>query len=253
MMVSSKGTDSQRSAARWGAFVLVAALAAACGTEDPGERSDPVGSTGGTGAGGGGGSTPDPEGALLPWKPGNTWTYRVTVDGVVTEKVTTVGEEQVIGGAGPHAAELANHVVTSKLSGEDRTESWQAQVGDRVLRYRELSFHAQGGEPELEEHWDPYKLHIDGTAEHTVAGAQWTETYTETKTIPGGTPIPTSVTDAWTVEGVDVAITVPAGTFQTVVFVKLPAGKKYFYAPGIGKVKELGGQTEELVSYDLVP
>lgn len=253
-MLSSKGTDSQRGAARWSAFVLVAALAAACGTEDPGEPSDPVGSTGGTGAGGGGGSTPDPEGALLPWKPGNTWTYRVTVDGQVSEKVTTVGEEELVGGTGPHAADLANHVVTMKRNGLDRTESWQARVGDRVLRYRELSFRASDGALELEEHWDPYKIHIDGTAEHMVAGAQWAETYAETKTMaPAGTPITSTVTDTWAVESVDLSVTVPAGTFQAVVFRKLPTEKLYFYVPGIGKVKELGGQTEELVSYDLVP
>ncbi len=246
-MFSSKQEDTKRGMTPWGVVVLTAVLAAACGTEDPSEPSDPVGSAGA-------GSTEDPEGALLPWKHGNTWTYRVTVDSQVSEKVTTVGEEQLVGGTGPHAADLANHVVTTKRDGLDRTESWQARVGDRVLRYRELSFGASDGALELEEHWDPYKLHIDGTAEHMVAGAQWAETYTETKTTaPAGTPITSTVTDTWTVEGVGISITVPAGTFQAVVFRKLPTEKLYFYVPGIGKVKELGGQTEELVSYDLVP
>ena len=29
--------------------------------------------------------------------------------------------------------------------------------------------------------------------------------------------------------------------------------KTYWYVPGVGKVKETGGQTEELVSYEVAP
>jgi hypothetical protein len=170
----------------------------------------------------------------------------------VTEKVTVVGDEEPVGGTGPHAAELANRVVTSKRDGADETVSWQRQDGDRVLRYREQSFNGTTGILDLEEHWDPYKLHIDGSAEHLLAGVEWVETYVETK-IQAGTTSSATVSDRWIVVSIGTTITVPAGTFEVVVLNKLPAGKQYFYAPGVGKVKELGGQTEELLSFDVAP
>ena len=55
----------------------------------------------------------------------------------------------------------------------------------RVVRLREQSFGAKTGKLELEEYWDPYKLHIDGTDEHLQAGAKWVEVYEETKVEPG--------------------------------------------------------------------
>ena len=52
-----------------------------------------------------------------------------------------------------------------------------------------------------------------------------------------------------------VKVTVPAGTFDAVVLIKSTAtgSKTYWYVPGVGKVKETGGQTEELVSFDVDP
>ena len=241
-MLGSTRSGLGRRVAPWGVLALSAILTAACGTEDPG-ASDPddVG-----------------EGPLLPWQLGNTWTYRVTTDTEdLGEKVTTVGEEEPVGGTGPHAADLANRVVTSKRGGADETVSWQARDGDRVLRYREQSFNATSGALAFEEHWDPYKLHIDGTAERRVAGARWVETYSETKTSPGGEVTATAVSDTWEVRGVGISVTVAAGTFETVALRKTSGAtgtsKDYFYAPGVGKVREVGGQTEELVSFDVTP
>ncbi|EAU62156.1 hypothetical protein [Stigmatella aurantiaca] len=47
----------------------------------------------------------------------------------------------------------------------------------------------------------------------------------------------------------------PAGTFQAVVLQKAGGGtaKTYWFVRGIGKVKEEGGQTEELVRYEVLP
>ena len=51
------------------------------------------------------------------------------------------------------------------------------------------------------------------------------------------------------------SITVPAGTFEAVVFQKIGSDtpKRYWYVAGVGKVKETGGQTEELTEYELLP
>lgn len=229
--------------------------ATACGSSDP--TLDP-------GTGGSGGGSPDAgepplsdAGLLesfLPWRVGNSWTYQVTADGQTFTKVTTVGALETVGGEGPHKAERANRVVTEK--GDDQTISWQVAEGDRVLRYREQSFSASTGDLAQEEHWDPYKIHFDGSAEHTSTGASWLESYDETKLPVGGTPQAASVNDRWTVLSVDQSVTVPAGTFRTVVVQKVSSSssvKTYYYARGVGKVKEEGSQVEELSSYEVGP
>jgi hypothetical protein len=193
-------------------------------------------------------------GPLLPWKVGNRWTYRVTEEGNVSTKETTVGEPEPVGGTGPSQALLANKVVTLK-GAMDKTVSWQASMDVGVVRYREQSFRASTGALELEEHWEPHKLHLDMLPEHLVVGASWLEVYQETKQAPGSQPVTTTARDRWTVLADGESVTVPAGTFRALVLRKAGSSttKTYWYVRGVGKVKETGGQTEELVSFELVP
>ena len=224
---------------------LVAAVLASggCGDTDPGAMTiDP--------------NCPAPEGAMLPWKTGNTWTYAVNDEGIVSVKETTVGDMEPVGGAGPNKDVVAYKVVTHK-GGMDETRSWQAPMGDSVIRYREQAFSASTGELELEEYWDPYKLHIDGTAARRVTGVSWLEIYQETKLPVGMASSMHEAHDRWTVLSACANVTVPAGTFTAVYLQKVSASggnaKTYWYVPGVGKVKESGGQLEELVSYSLAP
>lgn len=222
---------------------------AACGSVDPQHQDGAAGDDSGP---------PSDDTPLLPWATGNSWSYRVTKDGEVTDKTTTIGELEPIGGSGPHADEMAYHVTTAKGVGEnDHTESWQGPSPDapqRILRYRELSYSASTGDLELEEHWDPAKLHIDGSAEATVTGASWLEKYDETKREVGLPETSHEVREVWTVVSDDETLTVPAGTFQHVIhFQKAGSGatKHYWYLRGVGKLKETGSQTEELVDHSL--
>lgn len=228
----------------------------ACGSVDPSDPQNP--GTGGEGAGGSGNGTPGPEGPLLPWVEGNKWTYRITKDGVTSVKTTTIGELEAVGGVGPNADLMAYHVVTAKGAElADRTESWQAQDpenADRIIRFRELSFDATSGELELEEYWDAAKLHIDGSAEHTVKGASWLESYQEYKREVNLTPTDHEVRERWTVLDDDATVEVPAGTFEHAIhFQKVGSSttKEYWYLRGVGKLKETGSQTEELEDYVL--
>jgi hypothetical protein len=221
-------------------LLLIFALVA-CGSEDPSENSN----------GSGGGSSTE---TLLPWKTGNRWTYQVTEAGVVSTKETTVGDEEPVGGSGPASELSAFKVITKKKDGADQTVSWQAVDGARVVRYREQSFSAGTGELELEEHWDPSKVHIDWSPERTEVGASWLEDYEETKLPVGDTASTSTRRDRWTVLAADEELTVGAGTFQNVVVFQKVGGdtpKTYYYARGVGKLKETGGQTEELVDYEL--
>jgi hypothetical protein len=194
----------------------------------------------------------------LPWAVGNKWTYQVTKAGVVSLKTTTIGEAEPVGGEGIHADVMAFHVTTAKGTDlNDHTESWQAPSEDepaRIVRFREQSFDVTSGALELEESWDPHKLHIDGTAAHTVTGATWLESYAETKLAVGLSPSTHDVRERWTVLDDDETVEVPAGTFQHVIHLQKVGGsstKEYWYVRGVGKVKETGSQTEELTEYEL--
>lgn len=196
--------------------------------------------------------------SLLPWSPGLSWVYKVTDEAGTSEKTTTIGDAEERVDLGPNADTMAYKVVTEKGDGTDQTISWQAKLDDKVVRYREQSF-ASGSELSLDEYWAPYKLHADGSAAHTKKGAQWTEAYDETKiAVTHGVsqdPVTEHHEDAWQVvsaEADGVSVSVPAGTFDHVlVLQKASTGgaKTYWYARGVGKVKETGSQTEELVSF----
>lgn len=193
--------------------------------------------------------------SLLPWKAGNRWTYRVTEDGEARTKETSVLPEEAVGGTGPHRLVKANKVVTKKDDG-DQTFSWQARVGERVVRYREHELKEGNTTPSGEEHYDPAKLNVDESAAKTTLGAKWAEEYKETKVSKSGVPSTSTKSDAWSVEAVDEEVTVPAGTFRAVVLQRTGGGapKKFWFVRGVGKVKETDGpQTEELVSYQLAP
>jgi hypothetical protein len=242
--------------------LALAILAPACGDSDP--SRDGTGSTGGASSTGGtsstGGQTASPIGDLLPWKEGNSWKYRVTDDdATVTTKTTTVGPLELVGGTGPNKDLMAHRVTTHKDdtgggTEVDETVSWQAVVGQRVVRYREQAFGRMTNLLELEEHWDPSKLHVDSSAANTTVGHDWLESYTETKLPAGGEPTYNSPSfDRWFVDAREM-VTVPGGTFDALVLRKVSSSqneKRYWYAPGVGKVKETGGQTEELVEYNL--
>jgi len=211
------------------------------------------------GCGSSGSASPDggtkPTGPILPWKTGNTWTYRVTDPNSVTTKVMTVGESEAIGGTGPNADQMALKVTTKTKDGTDQTLTWAAEVADAVVRYREQSYDAGTGLPKADDYYDPDKLWADGSAEHTTNGASWLEVYTDTKIPVGGaTGTGSENRDLWTVTSDNESVTVPAGTFDAVVFQKAGStNKTYWYVRGVGKVKETGGQVEELVSFMLTP
>lgn len=250
-----------------------AALLVACGGSEPGGEDNTggvsaqggaSGTTGGNGSAAGGSNAGAPAlGNLLPWKEGNWWAYRVTdEDGVVTNKRTTVGPLELVEGSGPNKDKMANKVTTVKNdTGDgaetDQTVSWQGIEGDRVVRYREQSYGKRTKELELEEHWSPSKLHVDSSPERTAVGFNWLEQYLETKLPVNSQPIYDRETrDRWFVDRHE-SVTVPGGTFDAVVLRKVSGGsdganeKRYWYVPGVGKVKETGSQTEELTEYHL--
>jgi len=224
--------------------LLPVALLVGCGSTDPGA----------TDGDGGGSSCTLAAGELLPWKIGNKWTYKIVEAGQqAPNKVTTIESAEVVGGTGPNAAKMAFKVVTKKGT-DDQTISWQAPDGAKVVRYREQSFGAASTRLELEEHWDPYKLHIDGNEVHMVIGPAWIETYQETKLPTGGQATTATAMDAWKVISECETIQVLDKSYNALHVSKQGGDlKNYWYVPGVGKVKETGGQTEELIKFEPGP
>jgi hypothetical protein len=269
----------------------VLAVLGACGSDDPGAQNGAAGSGGSGGrqdggptagrdgdagragtsgrggssggtagddagddAGGGddGGSTPA-DGSFFPLVPGNSWTFRVTDGAAVSMKTQVIGDLEEVGGTGPNSDATAYRATTTKADGGDMTVSWQAEVDDKIVRYREQAFASAGGALELEEYWDPYKLRVDMAEEHLEEGATWTETCDETKLPVGMAPSTATVSESWRVVAVDEPVTVPAGTFDALVVEKVGSStKRYWFVRGVGKIKETGTQTEELASYELM-
>jgi hypothetical protein len=239
-------------------FTCLACLAlAACGKGDPLVMTGTGGIAGGFGGATGGSGMGDPS-QLLPIKTGNSWTYLVTDEnGVPTPKTQTVMEMGPVGGSGPNAAVMAYRFVTRKgVDAMDETISWQARVGTRVVRYREQAYMASAPHAlELEEYWDPFKLRVDETAAHMTAGATWVESDQETKLPVGGTQSTMAVEERWTVNAERQAVTVQGKSYEVMIVTKAGSSQKtYWWARGIGKVKEIGvNQTEELLSYSIQP
>jgi hypothetical protein len=210
----------------------------ACGKDDP--MVDPIDAPAAT-------DGAPPAMRWLPMATGNTWTYLVTPLGAPAEtKTQTVMALQEVPGK---TGVTAYFVVTEKIDG--RTESWQEDRGDRIVRHREVSFDSLGAMNGLEL-YEPYKLRVDETAEHTMVGAAWTDVYQET--IDGGAPV--SRASNWTVEAVAEAVTVPAGTFTCLKVRRMgtefgQSDKRFWFAQGVGKIKEEGDQIEELMDYTL--
>jgi hypothetical protein len=248
------------------AMVLIALVATGCG--GGGAKSD------------GGNPTPG-TGPYLPLKTGNYWTYQVTdTNGDISVKVQTVVSEETVGGVGPYKDETAFRLSTgTKINDPDGDLSWQAVVGERVVRYREQTIEAKDGRVKNEQYWDPPRLRVDETAEHTAKGASWLEPdYAEvnidvdripdggtdgdggTTYVPdGGTSTEEGIRDLWSVISPSEAITVPAGKFDTLVIRRIGNGgasvKTFWFARGVGKVREAeeGKATEELSVYRIVP
>lgn len=223
------------------AVALIAAFAVACGGgSNPGDDDDDA--CAGTDR-------------YMTLVPGDSWTFRVTdSSNVRTMKTQTVGAEEDIGGE--LAGTTAFRLTTVKgTTGAGMTVSWQQDTGTGIIRLREEDM---SGGTTTDEYYHPMRHRIDESAEHIVAGAAWDESYTEEVYTDGGpTPTMADKTEHWSVVANDESVTVPGGTFCTLHIHRTStvggvdgSDKDYWFARGVGKIKERGaGQTEELESY----
>jgi hypothetical protein len=243
--------------------------------------------TGGTSGGDGTDAAVPPPmtGSYFPLKVGDTWSYQVILTGSTMPpsfKMVTIEAMEPVGGTGPNAAKLAfrHNTCKSGLTPDsckmpssptnkiDKTLGWVAVVttptGATDVNYREQGFKPSNlVTPVDETSWDPYRLRIDEVAAHVVNGAKYAETFREIKQAANGGPMSSTMqTINWSVDGVDQVVTVMppsgaakvySGCIKVSHSIGTASAKSFWYCRGVGKVKEVGTQTEELIDYKLVP
>ena len=233
----------------WGATILTVGLVAGgCGSGSGGSSSPLSGEGGTTG-------TPTiTSGDYEPLAVGVTWTYHVNDNGVTYDKVSTVQETEDAGG--PDAGITVFHLVDTFPA--DTQDTWYQVDGQVVKRLHDDDLDATG-HVKTDDWYDPFRLRVDETPEHTTAGATWSLTYTDNHTSSTKPPTATTKTDAWRVDGVDEPITVPYGTFLSLHVTRTDTSdgstKSFWFVRGIGKVKEStsGGHTELLANRTPAP
>jgi hypothetical protein len=179
-----------------------------------------------------------------------SWTYQVQDSGTTYQKVSAVEDTEDAGGP---AAGITVFRLTDTFPSNSQT-TWYQVDGNVVKRLHDNSLTGTGAVKD-DDWYDPFRLRVDESPEHLVAGAAWTLQFTDNHT--GSTKPPSSVqkTDQWHVDGMDEPVTVPAGTFLSLRVSRTDPNdgsvKSYWFVRGVGKVKEnsSSGHLEELTSY----
>jgi len=230
-------------AAAAAAVAVALAAAAGCGHGEPA----------GTDAGGTPTDAASASGRFLPLAVGAAWSWQVTdALGVMWTKDATVEAYEPAPGSGA----MSYRIRTTDASEVEL--SWQEDTGTAVRRLAEDLTDLVTGAPLHDYLYLPHKMRLDEDPVHLVASATWIDSYDETDTDYSiGMTATTTKMYRWTVEAESEAVTVPAGTFDCLrvhrVGLATAYDKTFFFARGVGKVKEIGGTTptEELVAYTM--
>jgi hypothetical protein len=230
------------------ALAALAALCAACGDDAP---------SGGPGDGSTACATPRAE-RYLPLAIGASWTYDTSDLGApnvvktsTVEALEDVGERKT----GFTAYRIRTTKVGAGAGAGAGVVSWQEDHCDGITRHREQTYDTNAVLLS-DQFYVPGKPRVDESAAHTAMGAAWVYEYTEVEVDPVNGTHTASKREDWTVDAVDEMITVPAGTFSTLRVRKRTSGqadKTYWFARGVGKIREQGEQVEILTAYTPAP
>jgi hypothetical protein len=209
--------------------------------------------------GGGGGSGSDAAAQVTsgPYEPlavGVSWTYHVNDNGVAYDKTSVVMDTEDAGG--PAAGVTVFHLVDTFPA--DKQNTWYQVDGQVVKRLHDNSLDGSGN-VKADDWYSPYRLRVDETPEHTVAGVTWSLSLTDTHTSTNKAATMTMKTDNWRVDGVDEPVTVPYGTFLSLHVSRTDPNdgsiKSFWFVRGVGKVKETNnsGHLEELATRSPAP
>jgi hypothetical protein len=197
-----------------------------------------------------GGRASDPGRPAVEWLPlkvGASWRYVVTdaQDGSTSTKTMRVDNATTLPGVSGDVFTLI-----TEQDGGDRTLSPHQKTAAGVVRLREDSYKGEVFKKSVV--YAPAKLRVPALQE---VGDSVTQSFVEsTYDSTGKLTKQSSKTEVWTLEAVETLV-VPAGRFDQVRRlhrVSSGSDKRFWFADGVGKLKEDGGgQTEELAGYDM--
>jgi serine/threonine-protein kinase len=196
-------------------------------------------------------------GSYMPLRVGAWWRYRVinpaTGQPDPVDKTITLDRHGEIGGLKPG-------IVAFRLFREDTNgvaHRWlRAHEGAVVWEHDE--WFDRDGKLTRSTFYRSSRLRVDERCERRTKGARWTETYDAIHVDPvtGREKVVANAED-WVVEATDEVVTVPAGSFSCLRIrrrnPKSNTDSTYWFAPGVGKVKEESPplEFEELVAYSI--
>ncbi|MCU0664726.1 MAG: hypothetical protein MUC50_20685 [Myxococcota bacterium] len=234
-------------------IALGASIAQGCGTQEP-YASDTDTDTGTD-------TALPTENDYYPLTVGSTWEYKeTTLAGAISSFSYTVKEKTTIEfehGVGEKEVFVIENDLSSATE-EGRVQYYEDE-GARVTRLRHLVADNTGNFTKQRD-YVPGFLRFDRSK--TAAGYPWIESLTAWTDRMDGTALSAeSVQYQYEVIEEHQEVTVPAGTFDCLVVERtaLSGGKnevkQYFFAKGVGKVKEIteGEKVEDLASYTIAP
>jgi hypothetical protein len=178
--------------------------------------------------------------SLFPLASNHRWTFAVSEsDGDLKTKVQTITGTTANGGW-----------IMRTETGNDRTVSVQRLEGTQLVRDSEEVFENDLLKDRVR--FSPPALRVD--VQESELGATYESEHDEEHLDANGDVLTrVSKKHQFVIEAADEAITVPAGDFRAVRVRRDTEGgaaKTYWYVRGVGKIREVGGQVEELMSFE---
>ena len=186
----------------------------------------------------------------LPLEVGRSWTYATSdMGGPTVVKTSTVEILEDVGER--KAGNIAYRIRTAKSSTVGDVVSWQEDRCTSISRHREQNYDINDVLL-TDQFYVPSKLRVDETPDHLRVGATWTTAYTEVEVDPVLGTRTVSKDETWTIEALDESVTTAAGTFSCLKVNKVTSGaanKRYWFALGVGKIREEGEAVETLTAF----
>ncbi len=153
---------------------------------------------------------------------------------------------------------LENTWPENALRADEHRTQYIEDDGVRAVRLAHLIYDSTGSLTKERQFAPDGFLRLD--RDKLSEGASWSEEMTRYTDTLDGNPVQEQIVHYnYLIESVHAEVTVPAGTFdcvqirRTVGFGESDEAKVYYYAPDVGKVKEVteGDKTEELADYQV--
>jgi len=195
------------------------------------------------------------EKSLWPLTAGSTWTYRITEVGLppFDKVVKVLGVETVPDSTVQAAAVLSEQPHLTE-------KSWQVERDGLAFRVREED--RRQGFLVRRSTWDPANVKSLAAVPQDTSWTHEARVLETTFFAADSSTEQKERTYVWTVLGMGETVTVPAGTFSNAIRVQRQRFnaeglekdvRTYWLVPGVGKVREEGERTEELLQYDVRP